>query len=102
MLYTISVPSKDFKAIEQWLKKGRVLMPEIIGREYETYGNGFIITAKVLEDEHAVRYTLDDGKTIVAKVIRSPMCFFGEFGVTISFEIDKSYKSTIEYESLML
>jgi hypothetical protein len=92
MLYTISVPSKDFKAIEQWLKKGRVLMPEVIGREYESYGNGFVITAKILENKHAVRYTIDDGENIISKVIRSPMCYFGELGITLTFEIDKSYE----------
>ena len=92
MLYTISIPSKDFKAIEQWLKKGRVLMPEVIGREYTGYGNGFTFTAKVLENEHSIRYTIDDGVEIRSKTIRSPMCYFGELGITLTFEIDKSYE----------
>ena len=91
MLYTITVPSKDYKAIEQWLKKGRVLMPEVIGRIYETYGDGFTITAKVMSQQQDVHYTLTVGDEMYQKILRSPVCHFAEYGITCAFDVDKGY-----------
>ena len=92
MLYTITVPSKDYKAIEQWLKKGRVLMPEIIGRTYETSGEGLLITAKVMENQHDIHYTLSVGDELYQKILRSPVCHFSEYGITVAFNVDSSYE----------
>lgn len=91
MLYTIDVPSRDYKAIEQWIKRGRVLMPEIIGRVYETSGDGFTITAEIMADNQAVLYMLHCNEEKYSKIIKAPICYFTEYGVTVAFDIDKSY-----------
>lgn len=91
MLYTITVPSRDYKAIEQWLKKGRVLMPEIIGRTYEVSGNGFTVTAKVMSQQQDIYYSLSVGDELYQKILRSPVCHFSEYGITVAFDVDKGY-----------
>ena len=92
MLYTITVPSKDYKAIEQWLKKGRVLMPEVIGRTYETSGDGFYFTATVMSGQQDIHYTLSDGEQNFQKILKSPVFYFPEYGITLSFDIDSGYE----------
>lgn len=92
MLYTITVPSKDFKAIEQWLKKGRVLMPEVIGRTYEMSGDGFVVTAKVMSDQQDIHYSLTYEDKVYHKILKSPVCYFQEYGVTVAFDIDRGYE----------
>jgi len=91
MLYTITVPSKDYKAIEQWLKKGRVLMPEIIGRSYEVSGDGFVITAEVMANQQDIHYTLTVGGEVYQRILKSPVCYFAQNGITVAFDIDSSY-----------
>lgn len=85
MLYTIVIPSKDYKAIEQYLKKGRVLMPEIIGRVYEGQGG---VTAEILASQQAIKYSAPDARDVI---IKSTVCHFNDAGVTVAFEIDSSY-----------
>jgi hypothetical protein len=92
MLTTITVPSKDYKAIEQWLKRGRVLMPEIIGRSYEVSGDGFVANVEVMANQQDIHYTLIVGDEVYQKILRSPVCHFPEYGVTLAFSIDDSYE----------
>jgi hypothetical protein len=92
MLYTITVPSKDYKAIEQYLKKGKILMPEIIGRSYEVSGNGITVTAEIMTDKHAMLYSVTCDDEVYQKILMVPVCYFPELGITVVFDKDAGYE----------
>jgi hypothetical protein len=92
-MYTIIVPARDFKCIEQYLKRGRITPEtiELLGRKYEVGDDRYVITAEILERQQAVRYTISDGEHTASVEIRSPVCVFGGWGVTCAFDADKGY-----------
>jgi len=92
MILTISVPGKDYRAIEKWVKNGRVTMTEIIGREYEIYDGDLTIKARVMDDQPSILYTLYHEDKVTQKNIKSLMCYFQEVGATVVFDIDTSYE----------
>ena len=92
-MYTIVVPARDFKCIEQYLRKGRISPEtiELLGRKYEIGDDNYVITAEILEKKQAVKYTISNGECSSTIELRSPVCAFSTFGVTVAFDRDKSY-----------
>ena len=66
-------------------------MPEIIGRSYEVSGDGFVFTAEVMSKQQDIHYTLYDGEQTFHKILKSPVCYFQEYGVTVAFDVDRGY-----------
>ena len=94
MIYTISIPARDYKALEKYLKKNLIAPEtmELLGREYETGDEWFAITAKVLANQPAIHYSVSDGEQTFHKIIRTPVCYFEEYGLSIAFDIDRGYE----------
>lgn len=92
MLLTIEVPSKDYAAIEQWIKRGKIVMPEILGRVYEVSGNGVTVTAEILSERADILYAISDCTSQTETEIKSMVCAFPSYGVIVAFEVDKSYE----------
>lgn len=88
-MVTITIPSLDYKALTQYVKKGKVSPQtiELLGRVYEAYADNHIITARVLDNEPAIRYTVDGQHT---KTARATTCQVE--GLTITFDYDRSYE----------
>ena len=88
-MVTITIPSLDYKALTQYVKKGKVSPQtiELLGRVYEAYTDNHIITAHVLDNEPAIRYTVDGLHT---KIARATTCQIE--GLIITFDFDRSYE----------
>ena len=92
MIYTIQVPSTDHKNIENWLKGKKITMPEVIGRVYETGDADYFITAEIMTNQRDIHYCLYWKDQVFQKIVHAPICYFNEFGITVMFEVDKSYE----------
>ena len=92
MIYTIQVPGQDYKNIENWLKGKKITMPEIIGRTYEVSDSDYTITATIMSEQHDIHYCLYVDDMVFQKIIHAPICYYNEFGITVMFDIDKSYE----------
>ena len=95
MLYSISVPGRDYSSIKNYLKRGYPTnshMMELLGRVYETAAGDCVITAQVLQNQAAILYTLTCGETVIEKIMKVPICHFTEMGVTVAFDIDRTYE----------
>ena len=92
MFYTITIPIKDYKLIEKFLKKGTVVpeLLEILDRIYEIDCGGINVTAQVTKNGHILYQAYEEDFTI-DKTIRSMVCHFGELNITVAYDMDKSY-----------
>jgi len=92
MFYTITIPINDYQLIEKFLKKGTVVpeLLEILERTYEIDCGGINVTAQVTK-EGVVLYRAYEEDFTIDKTIRSLVCHFGELGITVAFDADKSY-----------
>lgn len=93
MLYSITVPGRDYSAIKNYLKKGYPdeHAMELLGRVYKVEENGYMITAKVMSDRAAILYTVQHGDKISQKTEISHVCSFHDMNIVISFDIDRTY-----------
>ena len=94
MIATITIPGLDYKLLTQYINKRKILpeTAEIIGRVYNASFQEYTITAKVLEGKPAVLYRVSSDSVDLAKTINAPICFFGEIGLTIVFDYDRTYE----------
>ena len=92
MFYTITIPIKDYKLIERFLKKGTVVpeLLEILERTYEIDCDGINVTAQVTRNGN-ILYRAYEKDFSIDKTIRSLVCHFGELNITCAFDMDKSY-----------
>jgi len=94
MLAIITVPGRDYKLIIRYVNKHKIEPDtlEILGRVYETTLGDYLVTATVLKDRPSIHYSVSFEDVELNKIINAPICFFGELGLTVSFDFDKSYE----------
>lgn len=94
MIATITIPGLDYKLLVQYINKHKILpeTAEILGRVYVASHGEYTITAKVLEGKPAVLYEVNSDTVNLSKTLNAPICFFGEVGLTVVFDYDKTYE----------
>jgi len=94
VIAALTIPGRDYKLITRYINKHKVEPDtlELLGRTYEMSLGVYLVTATVLKDKPCVHYTVTYDDIELNKVINSPICFFGEIGMTVLFDVDKSYE----------
>lgn len=93
MLFTFTVPKRDYANIQRYLKKGFTDMSEIIGRVYETViDDDIIATATVSDRQPEIIYTVSYGEQVHQKIQKQMWCRFENLAITLAFDMDDSYE----------
>lgn len=66
MIYSIDIPASDHKALMAYLRKGRVVNPELIGRVYTIEVDAELVTVEVMSSKPALKFDVF-GETIVTQ-----------------------------------
>ena len=92
MLLTITIPVNDYRAIERYLKKGVITMPEVIGRVYTISTlEDVSAMAEIMTGQPAIVYSLSYFGDEFFQIGRQMSCRFEALGISIAFEMDSGY-----------
>lgn len=85
MLIPIKVPKDELNAILHYLHWGRPTegYEHIVEKTYHGQARGVEVTA-ALKD--SVQYEIESGGEAHTRMVKAPICFFPEFGVTVFFD----------------